>query len=244
MDRVVDEKGLVNIGFPIVLYFPFNNTIVPLKVKRRLNYGYETFEYGHFPYTPVSPAVAGVIPTLNYSTETVFSYSRLDTTTQPDMFYHADKDTVFHAYMYVTPEILRIFTRIPKGTTPQEFRGVIPSNDLATSIEFGFSRGMAELAYAPKIRYGIVLANETNIDLQTYIKFVYAQYETDFIDDAQTILNIIKDRVPAHMTPLGGTVEQANFGDMLDLLGAKAIPYIPSYTPDSQALQQIQEALR
>ena len=243
--NVVDENGLVNIGHPLVLWFPFNNTVVPLLVKNRRNFGYEKFDYGKLTgYTPASaPATAGCIHQQTNITEQVFAYSRLEPSLSPDMFYHSDDDTVIHANMHVRPEVLRIFTRVPKGTAQQDFRGQIASDDLGLEIEFGYKRGFAELVYPPKIKWGVVLSNETNIDLMTYVSFNYAHYGTEFISCPDVILGILKGRIQSHMAPVGGNVELTNFNEMLKLLHAKPVPLLPFYERDDVSLQKIRNAL-
>jgi len=240
---VLDEKGLVKVGNAFVLHFPFNNSIVPLKVLHRANEGSEEFEYGPPSYTSGTHE-AGVIPASTTSSELVFSYSRLEPATAPDMWYHRESNKVYHVFIHWQPEILRVYERWPKGTTPQEFRGVIPSSDLGTSIEFGFTHGTVETAFPPVIRAGWLLANPTNIDLRACVSFTYGEYETEFINDPQVILDIIRRYIPNHQVRIGGKIEIPGFEEMLDLLHAKAIPIIPSWTPPNQALAAIKGALQ
>jgi len=245
MVKIIDEKGFVLENQVLSILYPFANAITPFRVVKRLNKNYEDFEYGPIPYT-ASGHSTGVVPSRSYTSEFTFSYSRLQPESAPDMFYFTDKNKIYHTYITIEPAyLLRIFQRIPKGTTITMFRTVTPSPTLALEIEFGFFRGTVEQVFLPHIQIGWIVANPTNIDLRTYVHISYADYEVEFISDEEIIWNIMKGKIPSYQVVFGGTtpIAEGTMNRMLEALNAKLIHLIPLWTPDSEALESIRRDL-
>jgi len=243
--KVVDDKGLVLDNQILVVQYPFENAISAFRVVRRLNKNYETFEYGPIPYT-ASGHTSGVVPARSYTSEFTFTYTRLLPEAQADMWYFTDKNKIYHVHMNIDPAyLLRIFQRVPKGTTPTMFRTVTPSPTLALSIEFGFFRGYIETVFLPNVQVGWIVANPTNVDLRTYVRFIYGDYEVEFIDKAEVLWNIMKGKIPAHWVPFGGVtpVSEATMNRALSALDAKMVHLQPLYLSDDEAISRIREEL-
>jgi len=242
---IVDEKGLVLENNILVIHFPFANAIVPLRVVKRNNKGFEEFLYGALPVT-FSGYSSGVIPARQTTEEFTFSYSRLVPEISPDMWYFSDENKVYHVHIYIEPaHLLRVFKRIPYGTTPYEFRGVSASPTLALNIEFGFTRGYVEQVYLPNIKIGWMVTNPTNIDLRTYVRFVYGEYETEFIEDPEAIWDIMIGKILAYWYAFGaeipiptGTIKRA-----LDAIHGYALTLLPKHLPRGEAVETIRSEL-
>ena len=243
--KVTDEKGLVLENQILTIIYPFENAITPFRVVTRNNHGYEDFEYGPIPYT-ASGHSSGVVPSRSYTSEFTFSYSRLQPESAPDMFYFTDKNKIYHTYITFQPAyLLRVFRRIPKGTTTMVFRTVTPSPSLSLDIEFGFSRGTIEQVFLPHIQIGWFLANPTNIDLRTNVHITYGDYDVEFIDKPEIVWDIMKGKLASHQVVFGGItpVPERTMNLMLEALNAKLIKIQPLWLPDSEAVENIRRDL-
>ena len=162
------------------------------------------------------------------------------------MFYFTDKNKIYHTYITFQPaHLLRVFRRIPKGTTSTMFRTVSPSPSLSVSIEFGFSRGTVEQVFLPHIQIGWFLANPTNIDLRTNVHMTYGDYDVEFIDSPDIIWNIMKGKIPSHQTVFGGTtpVPERTMNLALEALDAKLVKIQPLWLSDNEAIEKIRRDL-
>ena len=243
--KVLDAKGLVKENYVLVVYFPFENAILPLRVVKRLNAGLEEFYYGPIPYT-ASGHETGVVPANSTTSEFTFSYARLVPEVAADMWFFTDENKVYHVHVFIEPAyLLRCFVRIPYGTTHYDFRGVTPSEGLAKEIEFGFFRGYKEMVFLPHIKVGWIIANTTNIDLRTYVKFIYGEYETEFVRDPEVIWDIMIKKIPAHWVTFGGKIpiDAGTMQKMLGALNAAIIHMLPMWTPRDQAVEQIRREI-
>jgi len=240
--RVVDELGLVRENGIIVVHFLFNNTILPLRVVRRANKGNETFTYGALPVS-FSGYSSGVIPSRQTSTEFTFTYSRLLPEEQTDMWYFTDEKKIYHVYINIEPAyMLRVFRRIPYGSTPYVFRSVSASPTDALEIEFGFTRGKwIEQVFLPNIKIGWIVANPTNVDLRTYVKFIYGDYDVEFISNPDTIWDIMTGKISAHWVTFGGIapITGGVLNKSMEALHATPIQLLPTYMSRDEAVAQI-----
>lgn len=244
--RVVDEFGLVRENNIIVVHFIYNNTILPLRVVRRNNKGNEFFIYGSLPVS-FSGYDAGIIPARQTSTEFTFTYTRLLPEEQTDMWYFTEKKKIYHVYINIEPAyMLRVFRRIPYGSTSYVFRSVSASPTNALEIEFGFTRGKwIEQVFLPSIKIGWIVANPTNVDLRTYVKFIYGDYDVEFISNPEVIWDIMTGRIQAHWVSFGGIapITTGVINKSLEALHAVQVPLLPTYMNRDEAIAQISNVI-
>ena len=243
---VLDELGLVKENNYLVIHFIAENKILPLRVVRRNNRGFERFEYGPIPVT-FEGYSQGVIPARQYTPEFTFSYNRLLPEDAPDMWYFTDKNKVYHVYVTIEPAyLLRVMRRIPQGTSPYSFRTISASASQILELEFGFTRGKRiEQVFLPNLKIGWVVGNPTNIDLKTYVTFIYGDYDVEFVRDAETIWNLMIKKKPAHWFTMGGTVTvpSGTMENILKALDATLISMLPAHMSPDEAIANIRTEL-
>lgn len=243
--QVLDELGLIIEGKVLCIHIPFADAIIPLRVVRRENKGFERFDYGPLPFT-VGEYPTGVIPARTISPEFTFYYTRLVPELAPDMWYFVDKRKVYHAHMHFEPSVLmRVYQTVPFGTIPWRFREVSPTLANMLEIEFGFFRGYKEQLFLPHVKIGWYAVNPTNVDLRTYCRFVYGEYLTEFIRELEVVWDIMTGAIPSHWVSFGGRIpiDVPMMERMLDALGAKLIKLVPTYTPRARAIEMIKKDL-
>lgn len=228
----------------MLVYFPFNNSVMPLRVVRRDNRPHEEFLYGPLPVS-FTGHDSGVIPAREATSEFTFNYTRLLPEEAPDMWFFTDNNKVYHVHTYIEPShLLRVFLRIPYGTTPWRFRTVSVAARW-NEIEFGFFRGHVETVFLPHLKVGWVVSNPTNVDLRTNTKFVYGEYTVEPVLEPEVIWEAMSKRMPHHLVAYGGTapIDERDMSLMLKALGAVTVPVQPRYLPRTEALSRIQEAI-
>ncbi|MCD6241032.1 hypothetical protein J7K27_05900 [Candidatus Bathyarchaeota archaeon] len=207
MVSVVDHLGLVLENNFLAVYIPAKNSALVFRVKSRQNRGFEELNYGGLPlssgdtlptYDGGSATVPedGVLPARAY-TKSGKGFPMTGAYDPNDMWYlpYRDyKDRLFHVIQYVTPSFIRIDLQIPRNVVQGRFQRdrVIVGVDK----DFGFSRGVYETVHLPEIYYGYRWGNDTNIDLYTFVKFVYAEYIIEIPKDPELIFNILTKRIP------------------------------------------------
>jgi len=194
--RVVDEKGFVLEGGNLLLYFPAFNGILCYKVISRRNKGFEELAYGPLPYT-ASGHAAGVVPA--NSTTGEYKFNWIDTRRRgheyTNMFYFEDSDTLLHVFMTIKPYMLRNYIHYPETLTPLSYIKDV-TNTPDTGDDFGFFRENFEIVYIPYLECSFETYNKTNIDLKTFVKFVYAEYEVELIQDTETMRKLWLEQQP------------------------------------------------
>ena len=253
MNKVTDEYGLVLEGEYITVFIPATSRALIFRVKSRVNRGYETIDYGPLPLTAgstlptfeggsASVPADGVIPARAYTTGLSFpmdgAYDRDDMWYVPEDY----RDRLFHIIQYVTPAFLRIDVQIPTAVTQGRFQ----KDKIVTGVDkpFGFARGKYEIVQLPKIHYGYRYANQTNINLYTFIKFIYAEYVVETPRNPNLIFDILTRRmlskwITLPVNVMDTTVERA----MIDAYGITGFPLYPIDERD-RAVREYSELLR
>ena len=237
--EVLDEKGFVRPGYPILIYLPAWDAYIPLLVKTRANLGYEDFEYGPLP--DCGDISNGVIPAGGKAANCTFSYSQLPPETAQDMFYYIYNDRLMHVYVEIRPVMLRILLEIPQGSKPYSLYGLV-AQDLTR--DFGWFRCCKEMVFPPKIHVGWDFYNPTNLDLKTWARFHYAEYIIEPIKDADVITKILVGKIPAHVVPFGGLNRFREIDLALSTWNAVMISKPPVWFTESQVKSFVQEQLR
>jgi len=212
MDKVLNELGLVKESEFLTLFLPPTNKAFVFRVKSRVNIGKETINYGPLPLksgsslptyegTSTSVPADGVIPARAY-TSSGLSFPLLGAYDETDMWYVPEdyRDRLFHVIQYCTPSFLRMDVQIPVNVSQGRFQ----KDKVMTGVDkdFGFSRGTIEAVHIPKLRYGYRYGNDTNINLYTFVKFVYAEYIVETPKNSSLIFDVLTKRVPSHWVSL------------------------------------------
>jgi hypothetical protein len=212
MDKVVDELGLVLEGEYLTVFIPATTKAFVFRIKARTNKKYETLNYGPLPLSAgttlptfdggsVSVPANGVIPARAYTKDGI-TFPLTGAYDSTDMWYVPEdyRERLFHVIQYVTPAFLRMDVQIPVKVTQGRFQ----KDKIMTGVEtdFGFSRGMYETVHIPKLHYGYRYANDTNVNLYTFVKFIYAEYIVEIPKNATLIFDILSKRIPSHWLSL------------------------------------------
>jgi len=227
---VVDRFGLVNENNYLVVYFPATGTAIPFRVLARVNKGFEVFDYGSLPITTtttlssydggtVTPPANGVLPARSYTPDLAFPAisgtpltSVRDTS---DIWYldENDRDSLFHVKMFVYPPIIRTDIRIPTNVAQLRFQ----KNRVVIGVVtvFGFARGALEFIRLPYLRYGLRFGNDTNLDLYTFVRFIYAEYVVEIPKDSDVIADILLKRVPSYWLTMPISYQDPAISDAL-----------------------------
>lgn len=207
MDKVVDELGLVRTGEFLTAFLPATGKAFVFRVKARVNQDREVINYGSIPlvageslptYEAASTTVPadGVIPARAYTGGKTFPMA--GAYDEGDMWYVPEdyRDRLFHVLQYVTPAFLRLDVQVPTGVTQGRFQ----KDKIVTGVDkdFGFSRGFIETVHVPKLRYGYRYGNDTNINLFTFVKFVYGEYIVEIPKNSSLIFDVLTRRIPSH----------------------------------------------
>ena len=205
---VVDSLGLVHENQLLTVYIPAKAAALVFRVKSRQNRGYEIFDYGPLPLTSgetlptfdggsVSVPADGVLPARAY-VKAGRGFPLSDAYDPNDMWYVPSKDyedRIFHVIQYITPSFVRVDVQMPKNVTQQRFQ----RDRIIAGMEktFGFARGVLETIHVPEIHYGYRWGNDTNIDLKTFVRFVYGEYIIEIPKDPELIFNVLVRKVPS-----------------------------------------------
>jgi len=214
----VDKLGLVPDNAYLVVEIPALNSVIPFRVVTRLNHGYEVINYGLVPLTSGTSLPTldggtatvpedGVLPAMAYvpnSSPIKFPASNLvssGVSDLDDMFYISRKDypdRVLHVKAYFTPSWVRVVVDMPENT----LQAVYQSASLDIYRDFGFARGEYEVVFLPDIRAGWRFANDTNMDVYLFVKFVYGEYKIEVVTDPVTVFNLVVGKQRAHWVTL------------------------------------------
>jgi len=232
--RIVDSYGLVLEGEYLTVFIPATSRAFVFRVKSRVNRGYEVIDYGPLPLSAgaslptfdggsVTVPSDGVIPARAYTEG--LSFPLEEAFDRSDMWYTPEdyRDRLFHVIQYVTPAFLRVDVQIPTAVTQGRFQ----KDKVVTGVSkpFGFARGFYEIVHLPKVHYGYRYGNETNVDLRTFVKFVYAEYVVETPRSSSLIFDVLTRRLPSKWVSLpvnimDATVERA----LIDVYGVTGFP--------------------
>jgi hypothetical protein len=258
---VVDKLGLVNENSYLVVYFPATGTAIPFRVLARVNKGFEVFDYGPLPITTTTtlssydggtatPPASGVMPARSYTPDLAFpavSGTPLSNVRDTgDIWYldENDRDRLFHVKMFVYPPIIRTDIRIPTSVTQLRFqkdRVVVGVNTV-----LGFTRGVLEFIRLPYLRYGLRFGNDTNLNLYTFVRFIYAEYVVEVPKDAGVVADILLKRVPSYWFTMPVSYQDPGISDALRrVYGFTATWGFRLYRPDQreQAVKEYNSVL-
>jgi hypothetical protein len=235
---VVDRFGLVAENNYLTIYIPATHSALVFRVVARANRGFEVFDYGPLPIragdsvslfgggTTTVPA-NGVLPAMSITGDLRFpAIQGLENVRDRSDIWYLDKDDsdrLFHVKMYVYPPVIRTHVRIPINVTQYRFQ----RDRVALSIEspLGFSRGFLETIHIPYLIYGYRFANDTNLDLRTFVRFVFAEYIVEIPRRADLIFDILTRRVPSYWITLPiASLEPAIQSALRDVYGFRE-PY-------------------
>lgn len=198
------ELEICQEGDYLTVFLPPVNQAIVFWVKSVLNKGREVMDYGPLPlasgttlptYDGASTTVPadGVLPGRSYADD--LSFPMKGGYEERDMWYLPPTEgfKLFHVIQYVTPAWLRVEVRVPRGVPQSRFQ----SGRIMTGVDkdFGFSRGVVEAIHLPGIHYGYRYGNETNIDVHTFVKFVYGEYAVEIPRNPELIFDVLVRRV-------------------------------------------------
>jgi len=223
--QIIDKLGLVLPNRYLVVYLTDYGGILAYRVLGRVNVGYEHFEYGPIPVAYDGHA-KGVIPSETKTDSITFPYQPLAPEIRPDMWWYEEPDKLFHVIAKILPPFLRFFLEIPQTIVPITFRTI--TSDLKK--DFGFTRFEIETIFLPRIHYGWVFYNPTNIDLYTWVHFLYGEYLVELIRKPETIFDLMIGRIPAHWVTLT-CKKTVGFDEALARTYGLVEPYVAKFYP-------------
>jgi hypothetical protein len=210
---VVDKFGLVAENNYLTIYIPATQSALVFRVVARANRGFEVFDYGPLPIrsgysvtlfgggTATVPA-DGVLPAMGITGDLRFPAipgTPLENVRDKSDIWYLDKDDrdrLFHVKLHIYPPVIRTIVRIPTNVTQHRFqRDRVP---LGIDTPLGFSRGLLEVVHIPYLIYGYRFANDTNLNLMTLVRFVFAEYIVEIPKRADLVFDILTRRVPSH----------------------------------------------
>jgi len=208
---VVDELGLVVEGQYLTVFIPATYKAFVFQVISRLNRGYEVFDYGLIPLSTgdtlasldtgsVTVPEDGVVPARSMTPLGSGIQFPLDGAyDETDMWYIPPEsdyaNRLFHEKTKVTPAFLKLGVEIPSGVEQSFFQTKVSGG---IDKDFGFRRGEIELVHFPGIHYRLRVANDTNLNVYTYVRFIYAEYVVRIPKDASLICNILRRKIPSY----------------------------------------------
>lgn len=214
MDKVIDQLGLVLENQFLTVFIPITKRALVFRILSRINKGYEQLCYGSLPlkkdeslptYDKLTSVVPenGILPARAYTIEgRTFPAIIPDVYDQTDMWFtpEIDRQYLFHVIHKYTPEWLRVDVQIPKGLVQGRFQG----GRVVTGIDkdFGFARGTFEIVHFPEIYYGYRWGNDTNLDVHTFVEFVFGEYQVEIPKDPELIFNILTRKMNSHWVTL------------------------------------------
>lgn len=198
---------LVKEGGYLTIFIPPTSRALIFRVIGIKNKGYEKFDYGPLPISSgtvlptydggsVTVPEDGVLPARSYTLEAI--RFPLEGAYEPsDMWYlpSREKETLFHVHQYVKPAFLRIDVQIPKDITQASFQGRVTGG---IDKDFGFKRGYFETIHIPGIVYGYRYGNDTNLDVRTFVMFIYGEYHIELVKDPELVFDILIGRVHSY----------------------------------------------
>jgi len=213
MDKfVTDEYGLVQENAFLTCYIPAQNKALVFRVKSRINKDTPIFNYGPLPLTAgetlptleagsITVPADGVMPARAY-TPTGRSFPMPEAYDATDMWYIPEdyRERIFHVIQKITPAFLRVDIQIPKGVTQGRFQ----RDKVVTGVDrdLGFTRGTIETVHLPRLHYGYRWCNDTNLNVYTFVKFIYGEYIIETPMDATLIFDILTRKVQSHWVSL------------------------------------------
>lgn len=219
---IVDGNGLNKDNTYLVVFIPPTQNALVFRVKGRANARNTIIDYGLIDTTTstsnsnytttgvttggstTSPA-AGTIaansftPNLQFdNTNTLFNnaYDKTDLWYYPEDY----RERLFDIVTMTTPQYLRITVNIPTNVVQQGFQ----RNRIAGGADkdLGYRRGKYQVIQFPRLHYGWVFGNDTNMIPYVRIKFAYAEYFVEIPDNPMTIFNILNRQIPARWQDL------------------------------------------
>jgi hypothetical protein len=208
------ELGLVPEGGYLTLFVPALEGAAVFRVRSRVNRGFEVMDYGPLPipagtalptYEGTSTTVPadGVLPARSYVRDGMqFPPIVSGTYSNTDMWHTSEdeRDRLYHLKLYVYPPVVRVDVQIPTKIPQYKFqRGRVI---VGVDSEFGFSRGFIEMVHIPYIQYGYRFGNDTNLNLKTFVRFVYGEYIVEIPRSPELIFDILTRRVQSYWLTL------------------------------------------
>lgn len=218
---VTDKYGLVKDNELLTVYMPSSNKAMVFRVISRQNAGFESFEYGGVPVTTsdslskystgtATPLKNGVMPADCYTGGKQFALD--DVWDASDMWFipYSWNDRVFHVKTQVSPGFMRVGLQIPQGVNQSRFQKERVVGGTNTDTGFGYHRGEIETVHFPEIHYGYTFGNDTNLSLNTNVRFTYGEYIVKVPNSASLIFDVLSRSYPCHWVGLPITVSDSS----------------------------------
>jgi hypothetical protein len=208
------DDFLVPEGGYLTVFIPVAEGAIVFRVKSRANRGYEVIDYDPLPikagtilptYDGASTTVTadGVLPARSYTRDGIqFPPIVSGTFSNTDMWHtpEDDRDRLYHVKLYVYPPVIRVDVQIPTRVTQGRFqRG---RSVVGVDSDFGFKRGSIEIVQLPYIQYGYRFGNDTNLNLKTFVRFVYGEYVVEIPSSPELIFDVLTRRVQSYWVTL------------------------------------------
>lgn len=191
----------------LVVYLPPRARALVFKVVSVLNSGYKVFDYGPLPIRSGDTVASydggtatvpedGVLPGRSYIRDGI-TFPLEGAYDESDMWYFPEEwgDTLLHEVQLLTPAWLKVDAQVPPSATqPKYQRGKVTGG---VDKDFGFYRGRMEMVHLPGVRVGFRYGNDTNLDVYTYVRFLYAEYRVSIPRDPELVFNVLTRRAPA-----------------------------------------------
>ena len=212
-------------GEYLTVFLPATSEALVFRVRSIVNKAFNLIDYGPLPISQgtvlktidgssTTAPDYGVLPARAYTDPIQFP-SQLNVYDNTDMWYIPKeyRDRLFHVIQYVKPAWLRVEVQIPTGTVQNRFQ----KERVMGGVEkdFGFTRGSIEVIHFPEVHYGFRYCNDLNIDVNTFVRFEYAEYKIEIPMDAQLIFDILIRKVPSVWVSLPYSVEDSTFQSSL-----------------------------
>ncbi len=223
------NKWFVSENELLAVYIPPTNKAFVFRVKSIANAGFEAINYGPIPVAAgtslstfaggaVSVPADGVLPADSF-TSVGISYPLRGAYDENDMWYlpSDERNRLFHVLHYISPSFIRADVQIPKGVSQGRFmKRVVTGVDK----DFGFSRGFIEVIHIPGVHYGYRYANDTNMSVYTFAKFMYREYVVEIPRNPELIFDVLSRRVLVKWYTLPiSVVDPAVSSALLDVYG-------------------------
>ena len=237
---ILDAQGFVKPGYPIKVYLPAYDAEIIATIKSRYNVMYEWFEYGPLPINR-NTTNEGII-TAGQTVESItFPYEPLPEVSRDDMFYFVETDRIMHAYLHFSPVLMRVYPEVPVGKKQYALYGKVAQT---LDRDFGWTRGLVEFVFLPKIHVGWSFANHTNLDLRTMLRIKYAEYLIEPVTDREHLYKIVTGQIPAYEITYPVLFPFTELMTSIEELRVPLVKKVRAYMSRDEIFKLIDEALQ
>lgn len=211
------DVKLLNVGDILVLVFPSDKYVVPLRIVEVRNYRYRILDYGIAPIPQRFPLynyfntktilvpMPGLMPPFTMATpNNPIQFPPLPVSDLPTQVWSTqnmwyidtsvlDKDTltslVYHIYLLLDPPWIKASITAPPKRNQYMFAKeyVAPTGG---DIVFGWKTTPIEYVSVPGIDFGYLFMNDTNMPVIVKARFIYAEYKVRPILDTDLLVKV------------------------------------------------------